>query len=128
MPSKKKRVASRQAQLSPRRRRERNRERHANPEPGPAVTPRAKPADAGVQHDASGAIDAVAPAPASEPSIATPAVGQSALPRGRARRRGGAARAQPVPTYTHLRAEIKHIGLVTGVIVVLLAVLTVLLR
>lgn len=134
MPSKKKRVASRQAQLSQRRRRERNRDRRADPAPGPAVGPRAMPADPptdkAVEPDADGANDAVAPAPISEPSTAAPAVRQPALPRqqARARRRGAAARVDPVPTYPHLRAEVRHIGLVTGVIVALLIVLTVLLR
>ena len=128
MPSKKKRVASRQAQLSQRRRRERNRGRRTNQEPGADVAPRAAPADAEVQRDANGANDAVARAPVSEPPIDTAAVGQPGLPRARARRRGAAARAEPVPTYPHLRAEVRHIGLVTGVIVALLIVLTVLLR
>ncbi len=130
MPSKKKRVASRQAQLSQRRRRERNRGRREDPGPGPALVPRAMPADAGAQRDASEANDAVVPAPASEPSIASSAVEQPALSReqGRARRRRGAARTEPVPTYTHLRGELRHIGIVTAVIVALLTVLTVLLR
>ena len=122
MPSKKKRVASRQAQLSQRRRRERNRDRRADMEPGPAVVPRAVPADA------SGANDAVAPAPAREPSIATAPVRQPASPRERPRPRGPSARTEPVPTYPHLRGEVRHIGIVTGVIVALLAVMTVILR
>ena len=138
MPSKKKRVASRQAQLSQRKRRERNRDRRADPAPGPAVRPQAMPADPtadpptdpGVQHVASDADDVVAPAPVSEPAAATPAVRQPALPRqqARPRRRGAAARLEPVPTYPYLGREVRHIGIVTSIIVVLLTVLTVLLR
>ena len=137
MPSKKKRVASRQAQLSQRRRRERNRDRRADPAAGPAAGPRAMPAapqtdtsgDPGVQQDANGGNDVVAPARVSAASAATPAVRQPAMPQqARTRRRGAAARVQPVPTYPYLRAEVRHIGIVTGLIVVLLTLLTVLLR
>ena len=47
---------------------------------------------------------------------------------GRPRRRGAAARTEPVPIYAHLRAELRHIGLVAGFITALLIVLTVVLR
>ena len=130
MPSKKKRVASRQAQLSQRRRRERNRGRREDAATGPAVNRQTIAADAGAQPEASGAPGSVAPAPVAEPSVDTAEVVQPAQPRqrGPARRRGAAARIEPVPTYPYLRAEVRHIGIVTGVIVALLIALTVLLR
>jgi hypothetical protein len=128
MPSKKKRVASRQAQLSQRRRRERNRERRDDSAPGPAIGPREMPADPPTdpvaQQDAIGGSDTVAPVRPSGSSTATPANRQPA----RARRRGAAARVDPVPTYPYLRSEIRHIGIVTSVIVALLVLLTVVLR
>ena len=130
MPSKKKRVASRQAQLSQRRRRERNRERRTDPAPGPAVGPRTMPAVPTSDEVANGANDAAAPAPVRVPAAATPGIRQPALTRqpGRTRRRGAAARVEPVPTYRHLGSEVRHIGIITGIIVALLTVLTIIMR
>ena len=129
MPSKKKRIATRQAQLSQRRRRERNRGRRTDDETGHGVAPRTEPAKPDVQRGGV-ANAAVAPALSSGPSIAAAAVEQPAMPRqpGRSRRRGAAARIEPVPTYPYLRAELRHIGIVAGVIIALLAGLTVILR
>ncbi|MCL0029237.1 hypothetical protein M1N23_03750 [Dehalococcoidia bacterium] len=125
MPSKKKRVASRQAQLSQRRRREHSRGGRGSVEPDPTAVPQTNQND----HDSrSGASEAVSPATLQESSPSR--VQQSALPRQQARsqRKGSSALLKPVPNYPYLGSELKHVGLVTGVIVVLLIALTVVLR
>ena len=124
MPSKKKRVASRQAQLSQRKRRRSGRGRNqaatqaAEDEaatPAPVRAPPSRPA-------------AVAAPPSPRPAAArAPSVAASPRSRGRAASMIRAQQ-QPLPMYGYLGSEIKRIGALTGLIVVALAVLTIVLR
>ena len=122
MPSKKKRVASRQAQLSQRKRRRPGRGRN----------------QATTQSEQDGA-DTPAPAPvrttaSRPPAVTTPAAPRPATARAPSsaapsRSRGRAAsmiRAQqePLPMYGYLGSELKRIGVLTVLIAVVLAVLT----
>lgn len=125
MPSKKKKVASRQAQLSQRKRREHNRGGHGSVESDPAEVKRTNQEN----HDSHSGANEVASTATMQESSPT-RVQQSALPRQQARsqRKGASAILQSVPNYPYLGSELRHVGLVTGVIVVLLIALTVVLR
>ncbi|MQG70427.1 MAG: hypothetical protein FI707_16775 [SAR202 cluster bacterium] len=70
-----------------------------------------------------GAEAAAAPRPASIPAQPRQATRQS-----RAGRRRTPAKVEPLPTYSYLGSELKRIGALTFVIVVLLGILTAVLR
>ena len=117
MPSKRKRVASRQAQLSRRKRRDRSRVPHQ--EVAPNVTGRAgsgASSEAVGMNPASGAASAVVERPALP--------GQERTRRNRPSR----VRSEPLPPNTHLKNELKRIGILTTLMAIALAVLTVVLR
>ena len=127
MPSKRKRAASRQAQLSQRKRRRSGRARNdaasqaeqdgaGTATPAPVRTPTPRPATVV-------APTAPRPAAARAPSMA-------ASPRLRGGRAARMIRAQqePLPMYGYLGSELKRIGALTGLIAVALTVLTFVLR
>ena len=122
MPSKRNRVASKQAQLSQRKRRRSGRGRNqvatqaaedgaATPAPVRAASARPAP------------VAAPRPAAARVPSMA-------ASPRSRGGRAARMVRAQqePLPMYGYLGSELKRVGALTGLIAVVLTVLTFVLR
>ncbi len=123
MPSKRRRVASRQAELSQRKRRSRNRAAQTDVPARPTTSP--SPASTEGQGDQieGGAQAAAAPRPATIPAQPRQASRQS-----RAGRRRTPARVEPLPTYSRLGSELRRIGAITFVIVVLLGILTAVLR
>ena len=120
MPSKRKRAASRQAQLSRRKRRDRVRVPHE--EIAPDVSGSASMSGLGETSTAVGA--------SSSSGAAAAVIERPALPvQQRTRRnRPSRVRSEPLPSNTHLKSELKHIGILTSIMVVALAVLTVVLR
>ena len=112
MPRKGYKAAVRQAQLSRKKRRGKGHPEvfAAGPVKPAATSPGAEHSDED-EIDMDLALEPIAPAPATATS--------------RARQRATAA---PVPTHAHLGAELRQIGLITTVIVAILAVLTVVLR
>ena len=120
MPSKRKRVASRQAQLSRKKRRDRVRVPHE--EIAPDVSGSASMSGSG---EASRAVGA-----GTSSGSATAVIERPALPvQQRTRRnRPSRVRSEPLPSNTHLKSELKHIGVISSIMVVALAVLTIVLR
>ncbi|MDP6072544.1 MAG: hypothetical protein QGG34_13470 [SAR202 cluster bacterium] len=122
MPSKRRRAATRQAQLSQRKRRSRNRPLNigvSDQETAPAAV-----SESGQSDTSDGGVDAVA-----EPQPAViPAQPRTTSRPSRPTRRRTAARVDPLPTYSYLDSELRRIGAMTAVIVVLLGVLTAVLR
>ena len=104
MPSKGKRVASRQNNL----RRRRNNTNRSNPNPSARATAVAEPATAPVE-----AAPTASPAPPAVPAGASQPIGRSETqPRGRRFDRPAA--------YNHVGSELKRIGIFSGVLVVAL--------
>ncbi len=130
MPSKSKRAASRQAQLSQRRKR---RAGHR----GRRTAERRPPANTAVAAEAAGGVAspsaASAVADVQAPKAAMPAATSQRGPRRvaaapRARTRAARDRAEsyePLPTYAYLGSELKRIGAMAVVMAVALAALTV---
>jgi len=117
MPSKRKRVASRQAQLSRKKRRDRVRVPHE--EIAPNISDRS--GSAGTSSAASGGASSGA---------ASAVIERPALPAQQSTRRNrpSRVRSEPLPSSTHLKTELKHIAAITTLMVIILAVLTVVLR
>ncbi len=125
MPSKKKRVASRQAQLSQRKRRRSGRGRNqaasqAEQDESATTAPTA------IRRTASRPAAAAATAPRPAAARAT-SVAASPRARGRAARMVKAQQ-EPLPMYGYLGSELKRIGALTGLIAIALVILTFVLR
>jgi hypothetical protein len=131
MADKGKRIASRQAQLNRRKRRGKGRSQQFDAGPGEsAVTP--KQADVEVS-EATASVSGTAATPVDGQSApeATETIGPPARVASTSRptRRGrAAARAEAAAVYPYLGVEVRHIGVITAVLVVALVVLTLLLR
>ena len=124
MPSKKKRIASRQAQLSQRKRRRSGRGKNqAATQAAEDEATTSAPVRATVPRPAT-AVAPTAPRPA---AARAPSVAASPRSRGRAASMIRAQQ-QPLPMYGYLGSEIKRIGALTGLIAVVLTVLTFVLR
>ena len=123
MASKRKRVATRQAQLSRRKRRDRAKVPHQEIAPSLAVR-----TGSGSSSEAGGASSTVGVNTAS--AAASAVVERPALPvEQRTRRnRPSRVRSEPLPSNAHLKTELIHIGILTSLMVVVLAILTVVLR
>ena len=123
MPSKRKKAASRQAQLSQRKRHRSGRGRNqaaSQAEQDEAATP------APVRTPVSRPVAAKPPPP--RPATArVPSLAASPRSRGRAARMVRAQQ-EPLPMYGYLGSELKRIGALTGLIAVALMVLTFVLR
>ena len=125
MPSKRKRVASKQAQLSQRKQRRSGRGRNQ------AAT---QAAEDGAATPAPVRATSARPAPVAAPTAPRPAAARvpsmAASPRSRGGRAARMVRAQqePLPMYGYLGSELKRIGALTGLIAVVLVVLTFVLR
>ncbi|MDP3063953.1 MAG: hypothetical protein Q8O40_12195 [Chloroflexota bacterium] len=116
MPSKSRRVAARQTQMTSKRK-----PKGQSQAPPAPLAPVAAP-------DATTAASSAQPAPA--PQAPTPANAAAARPRGGFRSRGqarAAADATPL-TFSYIGPEMRRIGVVTGLIVVVLVVLTFIIR
>ena len=111
MPSKSRRAASRQAQLQRRRRRGKSRTQVFDPGPMESESPTLDPA-----------VETEEAAPPAEPVLEAPPA-----PR-RVRRSRREADAEAAPAYQHLGSELRRIGAITTLIVLMLIGLTFLLR
>ena len=126
MPSKNKRAASRQAQLSQRRRRRGGRGRGAVHESRPtSEVAQASEEQSGSTTGTSVATRTVSAVPRPPVGVSTP-VRESTGARSRSAR--ARAQAEPLQIYPYLGPELRRIGALTGVIVIALAILTVILR
>ena len=117
MSSKRKRVASRQAQLSRRKRRDRVRVPHEDVAPDVSGRPSSISSSESVGvSNGSGTGSAV---------IQRPALPAQQRTR---RNRPSRVRSEPLPSSAHLKTELKHIGILAVIMAIALAVLTVFLR
>ncbi len=127
MPSKSKRAASRQARLSQRKRRRGGRDRTDSDLPEGAAIQDSQSS----RHSEARTASAVATVPAApvapRTAVSRPAVA-AATPRSRIRGTRPRSQSGPLPMYGYLGSELKRIGVLTCMIAVVLAVLTVVLR
>ena len=123
MPSKRKRVANRQAQLSRRKRRDRARVPHE--EIAPSVAARSGSDFSPGASGESSSVGVNAPSGAASAVVEQPALPVQQRTR---RNRPSRVRTEPLPSNIHLKSELKRIGVITTLMVVVLAVLTVVLR
>ena len=124
MADKGKRIASRQAQLNRRKRRGKGRTQQLDAGPGestvkPEATAESPSSDASQTPEATAAVEAT-------PDTVAPA--RVASNTQTSRRGRAAARAEAAAVYPYLGVELRHIGVITAVLVVALVVLTLLLR
>ena len=114
MPKKEHRAASRQAQVRRRRRRGKG---------APQVLDRGPTEPTSVA-----AVDEQTVTVTPEPVIAEPPTARAPQLVRRTRQQRASAQSEPAPAYGYLGAELKQIGMITTLIVVILAVLAVFLR